>query len=127
MPDQLDVHRNPGRNQRAVPFVVVVQSNRFKGSARRVVVPLVAAEAFGPADSDFGPHFVIEDRRVALDPLQITNLPRDVLGHRSCRLPVRMAGSSTRWMLCSAAPDGERRNGSTRDRGPPLRYVPPLA
>ena len=80
MPDQLDVHRNPGRNRRVVPFVVVVQSNRFRTSVRRVVVPLVAADAFGQADSDFGPHFVIEDQRVVLDPLQITNLPRDLLG-----------------------------------------------
>jgi hypothetical protein len=30
MSDQLDVHRNPGRNQRAIPFVVVIQSNRFR-------------------------------------------------------------------------------------------------
>ncbi len=80
MPDQLDVHRNPGRNRRAVPFVVVVQSDRFRMSVRRVVVPLVAAEAFGQADSDFGPHFVIENQRVVLDPLQITNLPWDILG-----------------------------------------------
>jgi toxin CcdB len=80
MPDQLDVHRNPGRNSRAVPFVVVVQSNRFRASARRVVVPLVAEEAFGQVDSDFGPRFIIEGQHVILDPLQITNIPRDVLG-----------------------------------------------
>jgi toxin CcdB len=80
MPDQLDVHHNPGRNSRAVPFVVVVQSNRFRASARRVVVPLVAAAAFGQPDSDFGPLFVIEGQHVVLDPLQITNVPRDVLG-----------------------------------------------
>jgi toxin CcdB len=80
MPDHMDVHRNPGRQQRAVPFVVVVQSNRFRASARRVVVPLVAAEAFGQPDSDFGPHFVIEGQSVVLDPLQITNVPRDALG-----------------------------------------------
>jgi hypothetical protein len=30
MSDQFSVHRNPGRNKRAVPFVVVVQSNRCK-------------------------------------------------------------------------------------------------
>jgi toxin CcdB len=80
MLDPFDVHRNPGRNQHAVPFVVVVQSKRFRGSARRVVVPLVAAEAFGQADSDFGPHFVIEGQSVVLDPLQIANIPRDSLG-----------------------------------------------
>jgi toxin CcdB len=92
MPDQLDVHRNPGRNRRVVPFVVVVQSNRFRASGRRVVVPLVAAEAFGQPESDFGPHFVVENLRVVLDPLQITNVPRDVLG-----APVMsLAGEDTR-------------------------------
>jgi toxin CcdB len=80
MPDQLDVHRNPGRNRRTVPFVVVVQSNRFRASARRVVVPLVAADALGQADSDITPHFLIEGQRVVLDPLQIASLPRDLLG-----------------------------------------------
>ncbi len=58
----------------------MVQSNRFHRSKRRVIVPLVAAEEFGVADSDFGPHFVIDGRPVVLDPLQITNVPRDALG-----------------------------------------------
>lgn len=80
MPEQLSVHRNPGRNHRVIPFVVVVQCNRFRGSARRVVVPLVAAEEFGLPDSDVGPHFMIDDREVVLAPLQITNVPCDVLG-----------------------------------------------
>jgi toxin CcdB len=80
MPDQLDVHRNPGRNKSVIPFVVVVQSNQFRAAARRVVVPLVAASAFGSPDSDVGPHFVIDGQQVVLDPLQITNVPGDVLG-----------------------------------------------
>lgn len=75
-----------------MPFVIVVQSNRFRSSTRPVLVPLVAAEAFGQAESDFGPHFVIEGQRVVLDPLQITNLPRDLLGP-----PVlSLAGEDTR-------------------------------
>jgi toxin CcdB len=77
MSDQLSVHKNPGRNKSVIPFVVVVQSNRFRDSVRRVIVPLLAAEAF---DSDVGPHFMISDREVVLDPLQITNVPRDALG-----------------------------------------------
>jgi len=80
MPDQLSVHRNPGRNKDVIPFVVVVQSNRFRNSVRRVIVPLVAAEAFALADSDVGPHFMIGGKEVVLDPLQITNVPRDLLG-----------------------------------------------
>jgi toxin CcdB len=78
--DRLNVHRNPGRNQLVIPFVVVVQSNRFRESARRVVVPLLSAAEFGLPDSDVGPHFVIAGRRVVLDPRQITHLPRDRLG-----------------------------------------------
>ncbi len=80
MPDQLDVHRNPGRNRSAIPFVVVVQSNQFRAAARRVVVPLLAARVFGSPDSDVGPHFMIDGQAVALDPLQITNVPVAVLG-----------------------------------------------
>jgi len=80
MTDQLAVHRNPGRNRQAIPYVVVVQCNRFRDAARRVVVPLLAAEAFGQPDSDVGPHFTIEGSEVVLAPLQITNLSRDSLG-----------------------------------------------
>ena len=80
MTDRLSVHRNPGRSRQVIPFVVVVQSNRFRASARRVVVPLLSAEEFGLPDSDIGPHFVIEGRRVVFDPRQITHVPRDVLG-----------------------------------------------
>jgi toxin CcdB len=76
----LSVHATPGRNKAAVPYVVVVQSNRFRAATRRVVVPLVAAEVFAVPDSDVGPHFTIDGREVVLDPLQITNVPRGVLG-----------------------------------------------
>jgi toxin CcdB len=37
---QFDVHRNIGRHEDAIPFVVV-QSSQFDGYRRRVVVPLV--------------------------------------------------------------------------------------
>jgi toxin CcdB len=59
---------------------VVVQSSRFRSSARRVVVPLVAAEEFGLPDSDIGPHFTVAGRTVVLDPRQITHVPCDALG-----------------------------------------------
>ena len=38
---QFDVHRNPGKNRDAIPFVVLVQSSLFDSYRRRVVVPLV--------------------------------------------------------------------------------------
>lgn len=80
MTDQLYVYRNPGRSRAVIPYVVVVQSNEFRAAARRIVLPLVTASAFAAADSDVGPHFQIEGRTVILDPLQITNVPSDVLG-----------------------------------------------
>lgn len=80
MPGQLDAHRDPGKNKSVVPFVVVVQSNQFRAAARRVVVPLVTASAFGSPGSDVGPHFAIDGQTVVLDPLQIANVPGDMLG-----------------------------------------------
>jgi hypothetical protein len=40
----------------------------------------MAAEILGQTDRDVRPRFVIENIPVILDPLQITNVPRDVLG-----------------------------------------------
>jgi toxin CcdB len=80
MPDQMSVHRNPGRNVRAIPFVVVVQSNRFRSSTRRVIVPLLDAAEFGLPDSDVGPHFEIKGHKVVFDPRQITHVPSNALG-----------------------------------------------
>ena len=95
MPDQLGVHRNPGRNKAAIPFVVTVQSNRFRDSGQRVVVPLLDAGMFGAPDGDICPRFRIEDRDVVLDPLRITNVPRDALGPAVASL----AGEGDRIML----------------------------
>ena len=80
MTDQMSVHANPGRNRWAIPYVVVVQSNRFRRSVRRVVVPLLLAEEFGLPDTDVGPHFIVDGLTVVLDPRQITHVPRGVLG-----------------------------------------------
>jgi toxin CcdB len=80
MPDQLSIHENPGRTRQVIPFVVVVQSNRFRASARRVIVPLLSAKEFGLPDSDVGPHFEINGRRVVFDPRQITHVPSSSLG-----------------------------------------------
>ena len=45
-----------------------------------MIVPLLLAEEFGQADSDIGPHFVIENTEVVLAPLQIAHVPRTALG-----------------------------------------------
>lgn len=78
---QFDVHRNPGRLKDAVPFVVVVQSRRFDGHARRLVAPLLAAhDTQAERFPDLAPRFVIEGRSVVMDPLQLQTVPRDLLG-----------------------------------------------
>ncbi|MBR0646676.1 CcdB family protein [Plastoroseomonas hellenica] len=78
---QFDVHRNPGRNRVAIPFVVIVQSRRFDAHARRLVAPLLAATM--PEASHYpelAPRFRIEGQEVVLDPLQLQTVPREVLG-----------------------------------------------
>ncbi|HEY4254632.1 MAG TPA: CcdB family protein [Roseomonas sp.] len=78
---QFDVHRNPGRNRIAVPFVVVVQSRCFDGHARRLVAPLLATGMAGSASfPELVPRFHIEGQDVVLDPLQLQTVPRDQLG-----------------------------------------------
>jgi hypothetical protein len=79
MPTQFSVYRNPGRNKPAIPFVVVAQANDFRSSASRVVVPLVSLDEFPLSDREVSPHFTIGDAKVAFSPLQITNVPCDIL------------------------------------------------
>ena len=80
MPDQFDVHVKPGATNAVMPFVVIVQSNRFRSSSQRVVAPLLDAKSFKLPDSDVAPHFLVRLRDVVLDPLRITNVPARVLG-----------------------------------------------
>lgn len=78
---QFDVHRNPGRHRDAIPFVVVVQSRRFDGHARRLVAPLIAATLReGGLYPELAPRFDVDGQRVILDPLQLQTVPHDVLG-----------------------------------------------
>lgn len=81
---QFDVHRNSGRSAAQVPFVVVVQSAVFDARRRRVVVPLVVGDFLErdvalPA-SPVNPAFMIEGRRVVLNPLEIVSVPLEALG-----------------------------------------------
>lgn len=80
MPRQFDVCRNPGRNRALIPFVLVVQSNQFEGTLRRVVVPLIARGGFAAPESEAGPHFLVEGQAVAMDPLQVASVPSYSLG-----------------------------------------------
>jgi toxin CcdB len=79
---QFDVHRNPGKQQAVIPFVVVIQSRRFDLSRRRVVVPLVLQSLIPAADHRLNPTFDIEGKQVALNPLQIVSIAVDRMGQR---------------------------------------------
>ncbi len=78
---QFDVHRNTGRHKGTIPFVVVVQSSQFKDYLRRVVVPLVRANAIGSIQFPaFNPTFTIKGTKVVLHPLEIVSIPGNQLG-----------------------------------------------
>jgi toxin CcdB len=78
---QFDVHRNSGKHQGTIPFVVVVQSAQFDSYRRRVVVPLVRASAIGKIQyPGFNPTFKIRGSAVVLHPLEFVSIPVDQLG-----------------------------------------------
>ncbi len=77
---QFDVHRNRSAARTGVPFLLVVQSQRFDASGRRVVVPLLPADKLRATESSFTPEFLVDNRRVVLHPLQIVSIPADHLG-----------------------------------------------
>ena len=80
---QFDVHRNTGRLQESVPFVVVVQSAQFDAYRRRVVAPLVRSSSLQvPLMRVLNPRFTIEDVAVVLHPLDLVSMPADQLGER---------------------------------------------
>ncbi len=83
---QFDVHRNRSANRTGVPFLLIVQSQRFDPSNRRVVVPLLPANKVRATDPSFTPVFTVDQRDVVLHPLQIVSIPSDHLGEKVCSL-----------------------------------------
>jgi toxin CcdB len=80
---QFDVHRNPGKNQSAIPYVVVVQSAAFDKLGRRLVIPLLATGAgakFSIPYSDATPSLVVEGLRVVLNPFELVSVATCKLG-----------------------------------------------
>lgn len=76
---QFDVHLNPGRSKREVPFFVSVQSGEFASSGRLVVVPLLLASLERHPMTRV---FEIEDRAVVANPLLIFSIEVEKLGDR---------------------------------------------
>ncbi len=78
---QFDVHRNIGRNNESIPYVVVVQSSQFDEYRRRVVVPLVRKAAVGKLNhASFNPTFKVRGTPVVLHPLELVSVPLEQLG-----------------------------------------------
>jgi toxin CcdB len=79
---QFDVHRNLGAQRAVIPYVVIVQSQRFDASRRRVVVPLVLAAAAPSADPRLNPAFDVGGIRVVLNPLHMVSIAVERMGER---------------------------------------------
>lgn len=77
---QFDVHRNPGRTRAAIPFLLVVQGDRWAARPDRVVVPLALADEVPHRDRVLNPEFLVEGVRVVLNPFQVATVPLAVLG-----------------------------------------------
>jgi toxin CcdB len=74
---QFDVCRNRGRTRDGFPYFVVVQSEEFARSARRLVIPLTGEVARYPA---IAPVFEVEGRKVVADALLTFAIPVERLG-----------------------------------------------
>ncbi|HYP33871.1 MAG TPA: CcdB family protein [Burkholderiaceae bacterium] len=81
---QFDVHRNPGINQTAIPYVVVVQSAAFDKLGRRLVIPLLAdgdrRTSVRIPHSDTTPIVTVKGRRLVLNPFEMVSVDVRKLG-----------------------------------------------
>jgi toxin CcdB len=85
---QFDVHRNPGRNQLAIPYVVVVQSAAFDKLSRRLVIPLLAetGASIKIPYSGVTPGITIEGQRLILNPFEMVSVENAKLGPKVASL-----------------------------------------
>lgn len=84
---QFDVHRNPGKQREAIPFLVV-QSSLYDGYRRRVVIHLALRSSLGSAfaDTPLNPVFMVEGLKGVLHPLEIVSVACDQLGEKVASL-----------------------------------------
>ncbi|PZR09391.1 MAG: plasmid maintenance protein CcdB [Archangium gephyra] len=84
---QFDVHRNPGKNRDAMPYVVVLQSAAYDGHDRRVVAPLTKQVIAGRAPHALlTPTFVVGGVTVFLNPFDLVSVPVGQLGPKVASL-----------------------------------------
>lgn len=77
---QFDVHPSPGRNRLVIPYVVDVQSTRYAALASRLVAPLIVAPPDRAVDPGLMPDFLVEGRRVFLNPFELQAVRWSLLG-----------------------------------------------
>jgi toxin CcdB len=77
---QFDVHLNLGCTWTFVPFVPVIQSDRYDATTHRVAAPLVLHSELRTPDRDLNPSFTIDGQIVVMDTLQLATLPVKALG-----------------------------------------------
>lgn len=77
---QFDVHRNPGRQRDAVPFVVILQSARFDRFSTRFVAALALRSVVSVEEHYLSPHFTIAGQEVVIDILNLATVPAARLG-----------------------------------------------
>lgn len=78
---QFTVYANPNpRSRERVPYLVDVQSDLIELLATRVVVPLVAVSAAGPAAERLNPVLEVMGQQVLLSTAEIAGVPRSALG-----------------------------------------------
>lgn len=79
---RFDVHRHPDPKRRKTnPFFVSIQSDALDFLRTRVVVPLVATQAFGPRIPFLHPELTIENRNVVLATNELVAVELSILGH----------------------------------------------
>ncbi len=83
---QFDVHRNTGKHQAAIPFVVIVQSAAFDRLARRLVIPLLDAAGAGDRIkipySGTTPRVVLNGQALVLNTFDMVSVETARLGQK---------------------------------------------
>ena len=77
---QFDVLKNPGQQQEAIPFVVVLQNARFDRSTTRFVAPLVLSRLANIVEHYLAPRFIIHGVEVVMDVFNLATLPVNRMG-----------------------------------------------
>ena len=87
---QFEVYVNQGKNRSTIPFVVDVQSSYYQQLNRRVVVPLVSQDVLESTTSlpisAINPMFIIANKKVILNPLEIVSIPINLLSEKVASL-----------------------------------------